>query len=389
MRSPNDDLFDLPSVPRVRKASSSTENVDKDASSSAPRTGRDRPRKQRRRSRWSDAAPSEISAPQLPSAVVPAETSDPADAGRHVDVESLMKPSSRSNDSPIIPPPSPPPSRSAAKTGKKRGRRRKVVNDDDDDDDDDYNNNEENYEMPEPLLDEEKHEMSSPEIRPTTKKSKSKKSKKNKKKKTKKPVEKYQEEEEMRQFGDEPLSPGALTPISDAESPSGTPSAANGGRGRLTSRQRAMQGEKVDLEYGKLDSPKHKKKAADKDEWTQDEESELKRVHRQRLRQMVNERRSKEKRAATVDKVLRGVSSKRKKITVENEAVAARAGDRLLNKGVPEGFVRFSSGPNGSSVAVHPGAPLPGILSLGPVKAVYPRACTRDPRTGKRVFTEI
>ncbi len=155
---------------------------------------------------------------------------------------------------------------------------------------------------------------------------------------------------------------------------------------RLTSRQRALQGEKIELEYSKLESPKHKKRSAPKDDWTPGDERDLQRQQRARMRQLVTEKRNKEKRAATVDKVLRGVTSKRKKMSLASEARADRRDSRLADTGIPKGFVRYTSGQNGSIVAVHPDDALPHALNTGKVVSHYPRPCIRDPKTGKRIF---
>lgn len=166
-----------------------------------------------------------------------------------------------------------------------------------------------------------------------------------------------------------------------------TSSRTNGSR--LTMRQRALQGEKVELAYSRLESPKHKKKAPAVEDWTPDEEKELKKQQKARLRQMVHEKRNKEKRAATVDKVLRGVTSKRKKLTMANEVLAAKNGTRSTSSGVEQGFVRYLSGPGGAFVSVSNESALPLALCGGPRKAVYPRPCIRDPKTGKRIFTDV
>lgn len=154
---------------------------------------------------------------------------------------------------------------------------------------------------------------------------------------------------------------------------------------RLTSRQRAMQGESVELEFSKLDSPKSKKKKEPTEEWDHDEEMELKKQQKARLRQMIHEKRNKEKRAAMVDKVLRGVTSKRKKITMASEARAAKVGSRLIQNEVREGCIRFVSNVNGMSVSLPKDVNAPIHLEKS-VKAVYPPACKRDPKTGKRIL---
>lgn len=157
---------------------------------------------------------------------------------------------------------------------------------------------------------------------------------------------------------------------------------------RLTRRQRALQGEDIKLEYTKLESPPRSKKTPQmEEEWSNDEEAELKKQQRARLRQMIHEKRNKEKRAAMVDKVLRGVTSKRKKLTMASEERVAQVGTRLRENEMREGCLRFVSNREGVYVSVPGGCEMPVYLEES-VKAVYPKACTRDPRTGKRVFLE-
>jgi len=154
---------------------------------------------------------------------------------------------------------------------------------------------------------------------------------------------------------------------------------------RLTSRQRALQGESVDLKFTKLESPRSKKQEAPVEEWSHDEEIELKKQQKARLRQMIHEKRNKEKRAAMVDKVLRGVTSKRKKFTMASEARAASVGTRLSQNEAREGCIRFISNYDGVSISIPIGAEGPEVLQ-GTTRAMYPPPCTRDPRTGKRIF---
>jgi len=407
MLTPDDDLFDLPSVPRVRKPSASS-NSSAGAGRAAATDNTSKGTRKNKRSRWSDAAPDHASSQANSSSpankIVP-NASSPTKEDRAVSSRTRM-------DRSMSPPP---------KNGKRRGRPRKVVDDDDDDDDD------EDEEM-EPVRREESPKIprkrpsnsapkrsrskqtskargASPEIRPVIKKSRAGASKVKKSKSTRlrsKPKEEVpveeEEKEEEEYMEDRPPSPvGSASSLGDADSYRSNDSTPSGGGGngsaggatarggRLTSRQRAMQGEKVELEYGKLNSPRHKKKSMKTDELTVDEERDLKRQHKARLRQMVNEKKSKAKRAATVDKVLRGVTSKRKKICAANEAAAAHAADRVINKGVPAGCVRFCSGPTGTIVSVPPGEQLPELLTTVS-KAQYPRKCTRDPATGKRIY---
>eukprot|EP00178_Gracilaria_changii_P001936 TRINITY_DN1283_c0_g1_i1.p2 TRINITY_DN1283_c0_g1~~TRINITY_DN1283_c0_g1_i1.p2 ORF type:complete len:415 (-),score=96.77 TRINITY_DN1283_c0_g1_i1:3540-4784(-) len=156
---------------------------------------------------------------------------------------------------------------------------------------------------------------------------------------------------------------------------------------RLTSRQRALQGENVKLEYSKLDSPKAKKKEVQED-WDHDEEMELKRQQKARLRQMVSEKRNREKRAAMVDKVLRGVTSKRKKLTLATEARAAQVEVRLTQNEMREGCMRYVSNKEGSTLSIPKDADVPPYLCKS-LKAVYPPMCKRDPKTGKRIFSSV
>lgn len=156
---------------------------------------------------------------------------------------------------------------------------------------------------------------------------------------------------------------------------------------RLTRRQRAMQGENVKLEYTKLESPKAKKAAPPEEAWSNDEEAELKKQQRARLRQMIHEKRNKEKRAAMVDKVLRGVTSKRKKLTMASEERVAKVGTRLSKNEMRKGCIRFVSNPTGTSLSIPEEDDAPAYLQES-LKAVYPKPCLRDPRTGKRIFTD-
>ncbi|KAI0564356.1 hypothetical protein FGB62_26g04 [Gracilaria domingensis] len=156
---------------------------------------------------------------------------------------------------------------------------------------------------------------------------------------------------------------------------------------RLTSRQRAMKGEDVKLEFAKLHSPKPKKKEVQED-WDHDEEMELKRQQKARLRQMVSEKRNREKRAAMVDKVLRGVTSKRKKFTLATEARAAQVEVRLAQNEMRDGCMRYVSNKNGSTLSIPKDTVVPPYLCKS-LKASYPPICTRDPKTGKRVFPNV
>lgn len=378
MLSPDEELLDLPSVPRVRRASGAAPSGGKTAARGRSRAPRG--------SRWSDAKPAQSST-----------------------TSSSAQRMSRSVSPEVAP--SPP----VRKVPKRRGRARKVVDDDDDENDMDYVEPpvEESVSPPPPPQSKsvspvvEKRgrgkgrgkrvgKIEPAVVKTVTKKGRKPKGKKGKRKEIVKKIEEEDEEDEftLPSPEDEELEDMDVVDSFDSSrehlstgSGSGSGGTSTPGRGgRLTSRQRALNGEKVELEYGRLDSPKHKKKSGSKDDLTPDEEKELKKQQKARLRQMVNEKRNKEKRAATVDKVLRGVTSKRKKLSLANEAVAARADNRLINKGVPVGCIRITSGPTGTIVAVHPGEALPPALSTGRTVSHYPPPCSRDPRTGKRIF---
>lgn len=433
MLSPDEELLDLPSVPRVRKTTAaSSSNIDDgpDASRSA---SQQRTRKNRRRSRWSDAAPNELSVNHIQTVSknppveqelrIPKLTSTTPQAG-------LMNPPSNADARSHRRRRSVSPQTVEDVEPRKRNRARKVVNDDDDDDDEENEDNERDEFIPRDDREEENdlpghvsydesgprrkkrlgssRHLKSPSTdiehpnraerkskKPRTERSPDHHSRKKQKVKRAKKARAHRsrnskDDEMANKDSDSPeyMSPSPLlSPELSSGSRDDSPVEPTEGRKevRLTSRQRALQGEKIELEQ--LQSPKHKKKPSPKDDWTPDEDSEIARQQRAHLRRMVAEKKNKEKRAATVDKVLRGVTSKRKKISAANEAVAARAGDRLVNRGVLKGFVRLSSGPSGSYVAVAPGEPLPDGLNFGHVKVEYPRPCIIDPKTGKRIFT--
>lgn len=154
-------------------------------------------------------------------------------------------------------------------------------------------------------------------------------------------------------------------------------------RERLTARQRSLLGEDADEELVELDSS-DKRKGRDLEDWTKDEENEIKRQQKARLRNMVNEKRNREKRAAMVDKVLRGVTSKRKRISLAAETSSHAAN---ANAGPRPGFARYVSGKAGASISIPDSDAVPAVLAhrQGPVQ--YPPKCARDPRTGKRILT--
>jgi hypothetical protein len=156
---------------------------------------------------------------------------------------------------------------------------------------------------------------------------------------------------------------------------------------RLTMRQRAMQGEDLGAELTKLASPRHKKKRKPPSEdLTKDEERAMKLQQKARLRHMVHEKRNKEKRAAMVDKVLRGVTSKRKKLSLATEAHAAEAGARLTKNTAREGCYRYTSNEEGAFFSIPHDMEAPPALANACRLVAYPPKCGRDPKTGKRIL---
>lgn len=156
---------------------------------------------------------------------------------------------------------------------------------------------------------------------------------------------------------------------------------------RLTVRQRAMQGEDIGSQLTKLTSPRHKKKRKPPSEdLTKDEEKAIKLQQKARLRHMVHEKRNKEKRAAMVDKVLRGVTSKRKKLSLAAETYVAEAGARLAKNSARDDCYRYTSTREGSYVSIPESLEAPTILASSQHVSRYPLQCERDPKTGKRVL---
>lgn len=158
---------------------------------------------------------------------------------------------------------------------------------------------------------------------------------------------------------------------------------------RLTVRQRAMQGEELGTELTKLASPRHKKKRKPPSEdLTKDEEKAIKSQQKARLRHMVHEKRNKEKRAAMVDKVLRGVTSKRKKLSLAAETYVAEAGARLAKNSARDDCYRYTSKKEGSFVSIPAAMETPQLLDVPRRATAYPPKCARDPKTGKRIFAQ-
>jgi PAPA-1-like conserved region len=187
-------------------------------------------------------------------------------------------------------------------------------------------------------------------------------------KSSEKPIDDYSEDESL---GSEEELPGKR----------GDPSA------RLTNRQRAMQGENLGAELTKLASPRHKKKKKPPSEdLTKDEEKAMKMQQKAHLRHMVHEKRNKEKRAAMVDKVLRGVTSKRKKLSLAAETYVAEAGARLAKNSARDDCYRYTSNKQGGFVSIPTALEAPPLLIASQSLGVYPPRCERDPRTGKRML---
>jgi PAPA-1-like conserved region len=157
---------------------------------------------------------------------------------------------------------------------------------------------------------------------------------------------------------------------------------------RLTKRQRALQGEDVDSSLSKLASPikRNKKVPLVDDDLTTDEAREMRKQQKVRLRNMIHEKRNKEKRAAMVDKVLRGVTSKRKKLSLASEAYNAEVGSRLTKNEARVGCYRYTSKVGGALLSIPEGEQLPAGLGNGRQVASYPPKCDRDPKTGKRIL---
>jgi hypothetical protein len=157
---------------------------------------------------------------------------------------------------------------------------------------------------------------------------------------------------------------------------------------RLTVRQRALQGEDVDVSLAKLASPAKLNMKAPllDDDITNDESKEMRKQQKVRLRNMIHEKRNKEKRAAMVDKVLRGVTSKRKKLSLANEAYNAEVDSRLTRNEARKGCYRYTSKVGGAFLSIPEGADPPSSLAGGRQVSSYPPKCDRDPRTGKRIL---
>lgn len=102
---------------------------------------------------------------------------------------------------------------------------------------------------------------------------------------------------------------------------------------------------------------------------------------------MVHEKRNKEKRAAMVDKVLRGVTSKRKKLSLAAETYVAEAGARLAKNSVRDDCFRYTSKKEGSFVSIPGAMDAPQLLDIPRRADAYPPKCKRDPKTGKRILS--
>mmetsp|Transcript_8762 Transcript_8762/g.12793 ORF Transcript_8762/g.12793 Transcript_8762/m.12793 type:complete len:145 (-) Transcript_8762:367-801(-) len=110
------------------------------------------------------------------------------------------------------------------------------------------------------------------------------------------------------------------------------------------------------------------------------EARDLKRQQQARLRRITHEKRKEEKRAATIEKVLRGVTGKKKKHNQE----AVQAAVELEHKHMAKAnSVRILSNKQNDVVAFPLGTELPPVLCQG--KREYPPKLSRDPTTGKLI----
>eukprot|EP00172_Hildenbrandia_rubra_P003135 Plantae.Rhodophyta-Hildenbrandia_rubra.ctg4657.p1 GENE.Plantae.Rhodophyta-Hildenbrandia_rubra.ctg4657~~Plantae.Rhodophyta-Hildenbrandia_rubra.ctg4657.p1 ORF type:complete len:319 (-),score=87.73 Plantae.Rhodophyta-Hildenbrandia_rubra.ctg4657:2885-3841(-) len=174
------------------------------------------------------------------------------------------------------------------------------------------------------------------------------------------------------------------------ETPSVKSSEGQKGEGRLTRRQRAMRGDASSAaEMGLLLSPWKKKKRKNS-KWKSDDDdeevvTEESRAEKRRLRNMVNEKKNREKRAAAVDRVLRGATTKKKKGDETSKSVEESARERLIKNEPRKGCARHISKNGITTISFCRGDPVPAILSHRQTHH-YPPKCTRDPKTGKRIF---
>lgn len=118
------------------------------------------------------------------------------------------------------------------------------------------------------------------------------------------------------------------------------------------------------------------------------EEATLRKEQVARLRRITHEKRRQEKRVATIERVLRGVTTKRKKAVQASEAAVADARETLAVNRPRRGAVRHLSSRSGGGTTLSfvAGDPLPPLVAGGLPRRPPPPACTRDPKTGKRVF---
>lgn len=117
------------------------------------------------------------------------------------------------------------------------------------------------------------------------------------------------------------------------------------------------------------------------------EEATLRKEQVARLRRITHEKRRQEKRVATIERVLRGVTTKRKKAVQASEAAVADARETLAVNRPRRGAVRqLSTRGGGTTLSFVAGDPLPPLVVGGMPRRPPPAACTRDPKTGKRVF---
>ncbi|KAK1860455.1 hypothetical protein I4F81_003044 [Pyropia yezoensis] len=118
------------------------------------------------------------------------------------------------------------------------------------------------------------------------------------------------------------------------------------------------------------------------------QEATLRKEQVARLRRITHEKRRQEKRVATIERVLRGVTTKRKKAVQASEAAVADARETLAVNRPRRGAVRHLSSRSGGGTTLSfvAGDPLPPLVAGGLPRRPPPPACTRDPKTGKRVF---
>ena len=127
---------------------------------------------------------------------------------------------------------------------------------------------------------------------------------------------------------------------------------------------------------------KHGNKKRKSDEENETEES---RAEKRRLRVMVNEKKNRAKRAAVVDRVLRGSMTKKKKMESNEKSMAEVVKDRLKENKIRSDCARIVSKGDQVVISFTDVDKVPPILREKCV-AKYPPRYERDPRTGKRIL---